>query len=48
MTSDEWLAVSSRAWQHATAAVERAEFEEAKFWLGRARVAARYARRPPG
>jgi len=47
MTSDEWMAVSSRAWRHGTAAVDRAELQEAKFWLGRARVAARYARHPP-
>jgi hypothetical protein len=47
MTSDQWRTVSSRAWRNASVATDNAEFDEARFWVGRARLAARYARRPP-
>jgi hypothetical protein len=47
MTSDQWNALSSRAWRNATVAADQAELDEARFWVGRAKLAARYARRPP-
>ncbi len=48
MTRREWLAVSRRAWRRGTAAADLGDLAEARFWLGRWRLAARYARHPPG
>jgi hypothetical protein len=47
MTSDEWLAVSARALRYGTAAADRGKLDEARFWLGRWRTAAHYARHRP-
>jgi hypothetical protein len=47
MTADKWLVVSERAWRNGTSAASEGQLEEARFWLGRARLAAQYARRPP-
>jgi hypothetical protein len=44
MNAIQWQAVSDRAWRRGMAAADHGMYEEARFWLGRARLAARFAR----